>query len=81
MIDKPISYGRQYITDDDIAAVVKTLKSDFLTQGPKIKEFESNFATYCNAKYDVMVLLLFILLLWLWAFSRVIRLLRLLLLL
>ena len=55
MIDKPISYGRQYITDDDIAAVVKTLKSDFLTQGPKIKEFESNFATYCNAKYDVMV--------------------------
>ncbi len=55
MIDKPISYGRQYITDDDIAAVVETLKSDFLTQGPKIKEFESNFATYCNAKYDVMV--------------------------
>ena len=38
MIDKPISYGRQYITDDDIAAVVETLKSDFLTQGPKIKE-------------------------------------------
>jgi dTDP-4-amino-4,6-dideoxygalactose transaminase len=32
----PISYGRQQIDDDDIQAVVETLKSDFLTQGPKI---------------------------------------------
>ena len=40
MIDKIIPYGRQHITDEDIQAVVETLKSDYLTQGPKIKEFE-----------------------------------------
>lgn len=55
MITKPISYGRQYITDEDIAAVIETLKSDYLTQGPKIKEFEEKFAAYCGAKYDVLV--------------------------
>lgn len=55
MITKPISYGRQYITDEDIAAVVKTLKSDYLTQGPRIKEFEEKFAAYCGANYDVLV--------------------------
>lgn len=40
MIRKPISYGRQHITEEDIQAVVDTLKSDYLTQGPKIPEFE-----------------------------------------
>lgn len=55
MINHPIPYGHQYISDDDIAAVVETLKSDYLTQGPKIKEFEENFSTYCGCKYDVMV--------------------------
>lgn len=55
MINKPISYGRQYITDDDIEAVVEALKSDFLTQGPKIKEFEDKMASYCGAKYNVLV--------------------------
>ena len=35
-----INYGKQLINDDDIKAVVKTLKSDFLTQGNKIEEFE-----------------------------------------
>ena len=44
MIDHIISYGHQYITDEDISAVVETLKSDYLTQGPKIQEFEKNFA-------------------------------------
>lgn len=38
---KPIPYGRQNITDEDIQAVIDVLKSDFLTQGPKIQEFES----------------------------------------
>ena len=52
---KPISYGRQNITDEDIQAVVETLKSDFLTQGPKIAEFEQNFAKYVGAKYAVAV--------------------------
>ncbi len=55
MITKPISYGRQHITDEDIAAVIETLKSDYLTQGPKIKEFEDKFAAYTGAKYNVLV--------------------------
>lgn len=55
MITKPISYGRQYITDEDIAAVVAALKSDYLTQGPKIEEFENKFAAYTGAKYNVLV--------------------------
>ena len=52
---KPISYGRQHITQEDIDAVVDVLKSDFLTQGPKIKEFEEKFAEYVGAKYAVAV--------------------------
>ena len=55
MIDKSIPYGRQYITDDDIQAVIQTLKSDYLTQGPKIKEFEIKFAEYVGAKFAVAV--------------------------
>ncbi|GAB3197264.1 UDP-4-amino-4,6-dideoxy-N-acetyl-beta-L-altrosamine transaminase [Pontibacter aydingkolensis] len=50
---RPIPYGRQHITDDDIAAVVETLQSDFLTQGPKVLEFEQAFASYVGAKYAV----------------------------
>lgn len=37
MIRKPIPYGRQHIIEEDIQAVVNTLKSDYLTQGPKIR--------------------------------------------
>jgi len=48
-----IPYGKQSITDADIDAVVKTLKSDFLTQGPTIAEFEKQFATYVGANYAV----------------------------
>jgi UDP-4-amino-4,6-dideoxy-N-acetyl-beta-L-altrosamine transaminase len=51
----PIPYGRQNITDEDIAAVVETLKSDYLTQGPKITEFEESFALYVESKYAVAV--------------------------
>ena len=50
-----IPYGRQSIDQKDIAAVVETLQADFLTQGPKIAEFETAFATYVNAKYAVAV--------------------------
>ncbi len=39
----PIPYGKQYISDDDIKAVIATLQSEFLTQGPKIAEFERAF--------------------------------------
>jgi len=52
---KSISYGRQAIEQDDIDAVVKTLTGDFLTQGPKVKEFEEKFAEYVDAKYAVAV--------------------------
>ncbi len=50
-----IPYGRQEITPADIAAVTATLQSDFLTQGPKIGEFEAAFASYIGAKYAVAV--------------------------
>lgn len=52
---KPIPYGRQNITQEDIDVVVATLQSDYLTQGPKIKEFEEAFANYIGAKYAVAV--------------------------
>ncbi|MFA5010599.1 MAG: UDP-4-amino-4,6-dideoxy-N-acetyl-beta-L-altrosamine transaminase [Ignavibacteria bacterium] len=52
---KHIPYGRQNITDEDINAVVEVLKSDWLTQGPKIKEFESAFANYIGVKYAAAV--------------------------
>lgn len=55
MIRKPIPYGHQHITEEDIQAVVETLKSDYLTQGPKIVEFEQAFAEYVGAKYAVAV--------------------------
>ncbi len=50
---KAIPYGRQTITDDDIQAVISTLRSDYLTQGPAIAEFEKQFAVYTDAKYAV----------------------------
>ena len=52
---QPIPYGRQHITDADIEAVVETLQSDYLTQGPKVAEFEQAFAAYIGAKYAVAV--------------------------
>ena len=52
---KKIPYGRQNIDYNDIDAVVSTLKSDYLTQGPKVKEFESKFADYVGAKYSIAV--------------------------
>lgn len=55
MIKKKIPYGRQYITDEDIQAVTDTLRSDFLTQGPKVAEFEKAFAAYIGCKYAVAV--------------------------
>lgn len=52
---KSIPYGKQHIEQDDIDAVVKTLTADFLTQGPKVQEFEDKFAAYVGAKYAVAV--------------------------
>ena len=50
-----IPYGRQNIDQNDIDAVVSTLQSDYLTQGPKVREFESKFAKYVGANYAVAV--------------------------
>ncbi|OGN22151.1 MAG: UDP-4-amino-4,6-dideoxy-N-acetyl-beta-L-altrosamine transaminase [Candidatus Yanofskybacteria bacterium RIFCSPLOWO2_01_FULL_42_49] len=50
-----IPYGRQSIDNDDIKAVVNVLRSDWLTQGPAVKQFEESLAKYCNAKYAVAV--------------------------
>jgi UDP-4-amino-4,6-dideoxy-N-acetyl-beta-L-altrosamine transaminase len=52
---KAIPYGRQNITHDDLDAVTEALQSDFLTQGPKIAEFEEAFAKYVGSKYAVAV--------------------------
>ncbi|WP_428024366.1 UDP-4-amino-4,6-dideoxy-N-acetyl-beta-L-altrosamine transaminase [Arcobacter sp.] len=50
-----IPYSKQNILDEDIQAVVETLKSDYLTTGPKIKEFEEALCKYTSAKYCVVV--------------------------
>jgi UDP-4-amino-4,6-dideoxy-N-acetyl-beta-L-altrosamine transaminase len=50
---KVIPYGKQNITQEDLDAVTQTLQSDFLTQGPKIKEFEDAFARYTGSQYAV----------------------------
>lgn len=52
---KSIPYGKQHITQEDIEAVITALQSDFLTQGPKIAEFEKAFAEYVGASYAVAV--------------------------
>lgn len=52
---KKIPYGRQHIDQNDINGVVSTLKSDFLTQGPKVREFEQKFAEYVGSDYAVAV--------------------------
>mgnify|MGYP000839571255 FL=1 len=50
-----IPYGRQSINEQDIEAVVNVLKSDYLTTGPKIAEFERKVADYTGAKYAVAI--------------------------
>ena len=50
-----IPYGRQNITDEDIRAVTEALRSDYLTTGPRVKEFEDKFAGYVGARYAVAV--------------------------
>jgi len=52
---KFIPYAHQSIDRNDIQEVIKVLKSDWLTQGPKIEEFEKAVAKYCGAKYAVAV--------------------------
>ena len=50
-----IPYGRQSISEEDIAAVVEVLRSDWITQGPSIDRFEQGLAAYCGARHGVLV--------------------------
>ncbi len=51
----PIPYGRQSISDRDIEKVIDVLKSDYLTQGPRIASFEKAFSQYVGSKYAIAV--------------------------
>ena len=53
MIKRFLPYSRQYIDKADIEKVTQVLKSDFITQGPNIIDFEKDFAKYVGAKYAV----------------------------
>lgn len=53
--EKAIQYGHQHIDRNDREAVINTLTSPFLTQGPKTVEFENALAKYCGATYAVVV--------------------------
>lgn len=55
IITKPISYGQQHITQEDIDVVIEVLRSEYLTQGPKVSEFEKKFANYVDADFAVAV--------------------------
>ncbi len=50
-----INYGRQTIDEEDIRAVVDVLRSDFLTQGPIVEKFEQALASYCGARYAIVM--------------------------
>lgn len=53
--DKLLPYGHQWIDEEDIKAVIEVLRSDWITQGPKVAEFEKKFASYVDAKFAVAV--------------------------
>jgi len=50
-----IPYGRQHLDEDDVKAVVETLTSNWLTQGPAISKFETALADYCGANFGIAV--------------------------
>ena len=50
-----INYGKQTIDSSDIKQVIKVLKSDFLTQGPKVEKFEKSLNKYFKSKYSSVV--------------------------
>lgn len=54
-LDWRLPYGRQWIDEADIQAVIEVLRSDWLTTGPKVPEFEHAVADYVGAKYAVAV--------------------------
>ena len=54
-MDFQIPYGKQEISKEDVEAVKKVMTSDFITQGPKVTQFEENFSKYIGSKYSVCV--------------------------
>ena len=50
---RQLPYGRQSVNEEDIAAVVQVLRSDWLTTGPTVSEFEEAMASYVGASYAV----------------------------
>ena len=50
---RPLPYGRQHITEADVAAVTASLRADYLTQGPTVGEFEQQFAAYAGSTFAV----------------------------
>ena len=46
-----IPYGKHSVSDEDISEVLDVLNSDFLTQGPKVPEFENDLVRYTGGKY------------------------------
>ena len=54
IMNRFIPYGRHLIDKDDIEAVVKVLKSDWITQGPTIEKFEKALSEYCGSRYCVL---------------------------
>ena len=50
-----INYGKHYISEEDITSVIEVLKSDWLTQGPKVPEFEKSLSDYTGSKYVSLV--------------------------
>lgn len=55
MINKLIPYGHQSISEQDIQSVIDVLRSEWLTQGPAVDQFEKTVADYCGTKYAVAV--------------------------
>ena len=54
-MNRYVPYSHQGIEDDDIKSVIEVLKSDYITQGPKVKEFENALSSYCGVKYAVVL--------------------------
>ncbi len=50
----PLPYGRQWIEDDDVAAVAACLRDDWLTQGPTIDRFEKALCEATGARFAVL---------------------------
>ncbi|HBQ25188.1 MAG TPA: UDP-4-amino-4,6-dideoxy-N-acetyl-beta-L-altrosamine transaminase [Syntrophomonas sp.] len=48
-----IPYGRQNVDEEDIKAVIEALRCDWITQGPRVEEFEARVAEYCGVRYAV----------------------------